>query len=452
MRRPLRPLLTALAAIGLLAAAAPPSAPAACADGYCRLQMTAPELVMASERLVLAGRFAEARPLLAALAAAPEVAMERQFLEGYVAAETGDYATAVKKFRAVLALRPEMTRARLELARALMIQGKDKAAEYHFRLAQEDKSLPPDVARTIYAARGLIRDRRTWDLTVDVGFAPDTNINNATSDRTVDILLGNATLPLTLDENARKKTGLGQTASVSGSARIRLSDGLAAVVDADGNMVNYDGRAADDLSSLVAAGPELTFKDGTRVTVQATFAQRWFGGDLATRSYGARTTVVADVTEGGRIQALADVRRTESGFGPGYDGTSYLGSVTWEQVVRRSIVASLTGFVRREDLRSDAFANTEFGAVAGIGGELPWGLNAGLSLSASRATYDGALAIFPEARKDWRYAGRAYIGARTFRLAGFSPSLTYSYTNVRSNLELYRFDRHRAEFKLARYF
>jgi hypothetical protein len=177
-----------------------------------------------------------------------------------------------------------------------------------------------------------------------------------------------------------------------------------------------------------------------------------FGADLATRSYGARATLVTDVTEGGRLQALADVRRTESGFGPGYEGMSYLGSITWEQVVRRSIVASLTGFARREDLRSSAFANTEFGAVAGIGGELPWGLNAGLSLSASHATYDGALAIFPQARKDWRYAARAYVGARTFRLAGFSPSLTYSYTDVRSNLDLYRFDRHRAEFKLARYF
>jgi tetratricopeptide (TPR) repeat protein len=441
-------------ALAALAAAAPaPTAAPVCEDGYCRLQMTAPELLRASEQMVLAGRYEEARPLVAALEHAPELAMERQFLEGYIAVETGDLENATKKFRQVLALRPDMTRARLELARTLMMQGKDKAADYHFSLAEDDDSLPPEIARTIYAARGLIRERRTWDLNLNFGIAPDTNINNATNDRTVDVLLGNTMLPLELDPDARARTGIGQTASVSGSVRLRLSDGLAMVVDADGHAINYEGRAADDISSLVAAGPELTLANGTRLTFAATTSQRWYGGDIATRNYGARAGVQHHLGDGARVAAQFDLRRVDSKINSAYDGTQISGYLSFEKVVRRSMVASVTGFARREPLKSDAYSNTEFGLIAGLGGELPFGVNAGVTGQASRATYDEALPIFgPDARKDWRLSARAYLGARSLRVYGFSPSVSYTYSTTLSNIGLYDFKRHRVEFQLARYF
>ena len=117
------------------------------------------------------------------------------------------------------------------------------------------------------------------------------------------------------------------------------------------------------------------------------------------------------------------------------------------------MVASVTGFARREPLRLNAYSNTEVGVIAGIGGELPFGLNAGLTGQASRAAYDAALPLFgPAPRQDWRLQGRAYLGARSLRFRGFSPSVTYTYTTTRSNISLYDADRHRVELQLARYF
>lgn len=211
-------------------APAPDTAPAAkgpvCDGEHCAVTLSAPELLKAAERLVLARRFAEAAPLIAALEHAPQYEMERQFLEGYVAVETGDTATAVARFRAILAKRPDLVRVRLELARALAMQGKDSAADYHFRLAEE-ADLPPEIERTIYASRSLIRDRKRWELEVSVGLAPDTNINSATSERVVDISLGGSTLPIELDDDARRRSGAGQTAALSGSYRLGPADGLA---------------------------------------------------------------------------------------------------------------------------------------------------------------------------------------------------------------------------------
>jgi hypothetical protein len=44
------------------------------------------------------------------------------------------------------------------------------------------------------------------------------------------------------------------------------------------------------------------------------------------------------------------------------------------------------------------------------------------------------------------------MGIRAFKLFGFSPSIEYNFSQVDSNHEISNSTRHRANFKLARYF
>lgn len=436
----------AVVALGAPAAAAPCTAP------RCSISISPEQLLHTADRLVSARRFEEAGPLVAALASTPDYDVERQFLQGYIAVETGDPATAVKRFRAVLAQRPDLTRARLELARALMMLGRDSAADYHYRLAEEDEDLPPEISRTIYAARSLIRSRKRWEFNFSFGLAPDTNINSATSDRTIDANFGGVAIPLTLDRDARERTGLGQTGAAWGNARVALADGFNLLVEADGRGTNYQGETADDLTALVAVGPEWQ-RDDTRLAVAATAGRRWYGGKLAQSTAGGRLAVQTMLGQGAQIGAQFDARRVDSGFSPGFDGWSVAGNLTYERVIRRSFVASATIFGLWEPLRSKAYSNRETGLATGMGGELPFGLNAGISGGISRAWYDAAVPLLgSDPRRDWRYHGRVYVGARRWRYLGFSPSVTYTFRSAASNIGLYDFDRHRLEFAFARYF
>ena len=89
----------------------------------------------------------------------------------------------------------------------------------------------------------------------------------------------------------------------------------------------------------------------------------------------------------------------------------------------------------------------------GIGGELPLGLNAGLSGGVSRSEFDAPLLLYSEdKRQDWRSFGRAYLGTRQFKVLGFSPSIDYNFSRVDSNYGLYEMNRHRVNFKFAKYF
>ncbi len=285
-----------------------------CEEGKCKVEMTAQQLLSRAEALVNEKRFGEAAPLLAALENAPEFRMETQFLTGFSAAETGDLDGAIKSFRAALVKHPEQTRIRLELARALMLKGKNGSAEHHFRLAAQDKSLPEDILRTINASRGILRGQKAWSFNVDFGLAPDTNITNGTNAATVDANFGGLSIPFTLSDEARQKSGTGQTFGLSGSARLKLGGDTRLAIDADTTGVNYKGKRFDDFNGQLSVGPAFKLSERATLTVQGLANQRYYGGQRAVTGLGGRTSFQLNIDDGQRIGLSLDARRQMSGF------------------------------------------------------------------------------------------------------------------------------------------
>jgi outer membrane protein len=435
-----------------IAVSAPAKGPS-CSNGRCDFRVTPDQLLVMIERLVSTKQYDEARPLVAALGKAPGMEIPYGFLEGLIALETGDAKSAITHFRAVLAKDPQQTRVRLELARALMAAGDAQGADYHLRLVQDADDLPEDLARSIRQVRSVIRTKKNWRLGFDIGLAPDTNINSATSAETVDVNFGPQALELELDEGARARSGTGITANIYGSVRLPTSERMAIVTDVDASMVNYSGETFDDYTFQLATGPELRLGENSTVSLQAVGLYRRFGGQTAARQYGAKLGYQWDPSRTQRVGLQLDGRRAESDFGPGYSGWQLSAVSTYEQVVAKSAVATLSLYARRDAMDLATHASKTVGASVGIGGELPLGINAGVSGGVSYAVYDAPQFIFsPDERKDWRYQGRVYLGFRNIRYWGFSPSVEYRYSKVDTNYDFYKSDRHRFEFKLARYF
>lgn len=428
-------------------------APACDAAGQCHVQVTPKQLLAKAESLIHAKQYNAALPLVDALGQVPELQLQQRFLAGYIAIETGDVDGAIRKFRSILDENPGQTRVRLELARAYLMTGKEASADYHFRLAQNDENLPDEIAQTIRNTRSILRDQRVWRFSFDFGFAPDTNINGATNAETIDINFGPIKLPLRLDENARERSGIGQTAGFSGGIRVKANDRLALLLDADSKIINYKGEEADDIVVQVAAGPELRIARYASLSLQAVGLQRWYGGRLATREYGGRFGYQQALSEGQRLGFELDARRTESQLSDAYSGWQLGANATYEHLIGKSLIASASLFARRDLLNADGFSSINYGVNLGVGGELPLGLNAGVSASVSRSEFDAPLLLYStEKRQDWRGTARAYVGSRKIKFLGFSPSIDYNYSRVDSNYALYEMNRHRVNFKFARYF
>lgn len=425
----------------------------ACGTNSCKIAVTPAKLLQMAETFIAKRDFASAAPLVEALGMAPEYKFQHLFLTGYIQVETGKLKEAESTFRTLLHAQPGQTRIRLELARVLTMRGKKGAANYHFRLAQKAGDLPEDIRRAVTGVRSILRSQRNWRFGVDFGFAPDTNINNATSAETVDVNFGPLQIPLTLNEDARQTSGVGQTAGINAGLRLKAGKKMAVLFDLNTRLVNYKGTAADDFQIGLAIGPERRISDSASISLQALGQRRWYGGRRANTDFGARIGLQKILNEGQRIGLSIDGRNTKSGFGNDYSGWVLGGNANYERVIGKSFIASAGLFARKAMLNSQVFSNTSFGVSAGIGGELPLGLNAGINGSISRATFNAPQLIYStDNRKDWRMFGRAHLGVRAFRFLGFSPSVEYNFSKVSSNYIINRSKRHRFNFKFARYF
>jgi hypothetical protein len=424
-----------------------------CEAQTCKARLTADQLAGEAQLLIESKRYDEARPMIAALAQLPDHRFEARYLSGVLAAGTGDHAAAARQFQAILADDPSQTRVRLDLAREMLAMGHTASADRQFKIAQQDEDLPDEVARTIRSVRDVIRSQRAWRLDVDFGIAPDSNINNATAADTVTILWGGTTLPLTLDAQAQARSGTGQTASISAGVRLPVADKLSAIVDLDSAGNNYAGTAYDDYQAQAAAGAELRLSERASVSLQAVGAQRWYGGSLVSRQAGAKAGFQVRLSGREQIGFQLDTRRTTALFDHSYDGWQGSAYATYERAVSKTLVVSTGLFARRDWLKAAAYSSTELGVIAGVGGELPFGINVGLSGSASRAVFDAPMPLFSlEPRKDWRYSARATLGNRRWRVLGFSPQVSASYSRTDSPIAYYANDRLRFRFAVARYF
>lgn len=425
----------------------------ACDTDECSVKVSASFVAQRAEQLVLAGHYDQAQPWLDMLKIAPDYQLEYHFLSALIALGKDDYAGAEQHYRAILDSDPSQTRVRLDLSYALMKQGKTEAADYHLRIAEQSDDLPDELRSTVRTARSAIRDNRTTRFGFNIGIAPDTNINNATHAETVDVNLGPFSLPLTLNDNARSRSGVGMTADLTAAVRLPIADTVNVLIEADGSTVNYKGDASDDYLIQIAAGPELRLNEFMRATVQMIGTQRWYGGEKLSRNYGVRGDIQFDLRDGSALAVRADAQRSEFFESDGYDGWSYGTTVSYERGLSRTLSFSTSAYVRRNDFVGPANANWSGGVIVGIGGELPAGFNVGASVMASYAKYDTPDYLFSfDRREDIRYSTRVVIGNRAVRVLGFSPSLEYSYTRNDSNYIMYDTDRHRMEFKLARYF
>ena len=417
------------------------------------MTLTPPQLLAAAERLVGERHYAEAKPLVVALRMASGYKLQTEFLSGLIAARTGRYAEAAERFTAILADDPRQTRVRLELAQALLALGKSARADRQLRLAQQDVELPDAIARTIRTARDTIRSSRAWRADINFGLAPDTNINNATSAQSVAVQLGGDTYQADLNDQARARSGLGETAQFSGGLRLPVAPRVSALAELDAIGTNYRGTAYDDAFLQGAAGAEYRLSPTASLSLEGVAAQRWFGGHPVTRQAGARGGGQATLSKRDRVGVQIDVRHQQAFFDRGYDGWQGGLYVTGEHVLARTIVLSVGPFARRESLREDAYSSTEVGANLGVGGELPHGVNVAASVGASRAWFDAAIPLFDVLpRRDTRVVVRTSLGLRSLRVYGFSPQVNWTWNRIDSSLGLYSIARSRFEFTLARYF
>jgi hypothetical protein len=410
-------------------------------------------------QLVGQGNFKQARLILSAIEKAksqPQAGQvgkrvkfdltEISFLYGLIEIGEGTPKLAVKRFETILINQPNLVRVRLELARALFIDGQDVRAKYHFDLAGQG-DLPAKAKENIGRFLAQIRERKAWAFSFTVGLAPDSNINTATDSDTVD-LFG---LPFSLDDDAQSRSGIGVMATSSVQYYGPLEGDWRLLGNAQGQRYDYGGSTFDDslASSAIGVGKVL---DNGFTSVQLTGFKRWFGGQAFNNGLGARGFWQMRLSDTRRLRLSVSTQKMTYDQNPVKDGWVYSSSAAMQLGLDSSSFIEASLGLSREEAQIAPQKSWAFRGELSYFKELPNGITIKPFAEAQYRPFDAVQPVFGLTRKDWALTGGVELTARKWNWKGFAPFISYAFTNNSSTIDLFKFNRHRVKLGFTRAF
>lgn len=438
------PLLRlAMVALTIAAAVLPTSATAQDA----RPRLSAIELFELADRARAEGRDEDALALYTALTRDPdlEIRTEARFRKGMLLSALGRNVDAALAFRELLDERPDATRVRLELAKVLAQLGDDGGARRALRQAQA-AGLPDGVEQLVDQFAAALRSTKRLGGSIQLALAPDSNVNRATSARTLDTVIA----PLTLSQDARRQSGLGLRVSGQGYARIAIADDVALLPRLSSTGSLYRDAQFNDISGSALLGVEWS-SGRDRITTSVGPTWRWYGTRLYARTKTVAFNWIHPLSRRAQLSAGASVARARYQLNPLQSGGLFDGSLAVERALTPQSGIGIALGVTRQSARDPGYAT--WAGSAGLSG---WYDIARSTLFASiavrRIEGDARLFLFPKRRREWLTHVSAGATFRSLTIAGFAPLLRASYERNVSSVALYEYQRLAGEVGITRAF
>ena len=439
---PVRALLAGAACLLLLVVAPP----AATGDTGASPVAVLDDLQLA--RLLMdAGRLADARAILERAQPGDEgEEIERRFLLGRVAMRLGEPREAIAHFESILAVHPDLTRVRLELATAYLAAGRDRKARNHFEAALADRP-PPSVETAVQDFLDHIDSRKGWSAALSFALAPETNPNKRTGQSTVRI--GGA--PFVLDEDARAASGTGLLVSSGLSFTPALGDDTRAVlaVSAAGRL--YRRSSWNDITGegeigLARLSDRASLSGGLRI------GRRWLANRVYSNSVGPWVRGRIGLSNALSFGLSADADAISHDRFPDRDG--------WRFGVRPNMFRALSERTSLEaalDLgataaRAKRHSNRTAGVRIALHHAFGNGLTVAPEVSLRRQRYGAPDPLFGKTRIDTNASLSVNVLHRRLQYAGFAPYIGYSFEVNRSTLPLHTYRNHATVLGISRSF
>jgi tetratricopeptide (TPR) repeat protein len=402
--------------------------------------------IQAAQLLILSNRLGDAKKVLEQLLAATPDDGEAEFLLATIAVEQKDYDTAITLFRRILAREPPTERVRLELARAFFLKGDYDNADRQFRFARAgniDDTVKANVDRFLSAINRL----RQYTVNFSFALAPDTNQNAATSASQVSIF----GLPFALDKGARKQSGIGLAGDIGGEWSPLLDDNVKARIGGDLYRLEYGGGQFDDMTVSAYGGPQLLFSNWD-ISLLATGFKRWFANQDYLSGAGGKVAADYGITSDWLLGTSIGGQSVTNQFIPEQSGPLWSVQTQAAYVLSPSSLFQLQLGFNRQDAQIAPYSYSGIWFSGGYQQDLPWGFSAGFQPAYFLTRYDAALAAFGKNRSDDTMMFAVTLLNRRFDFHGFTPRISYVFTEQHSNIPLYSFTRNQLQIGLTSLF
>ena len=405
-------------------------------------------------------RVAAGLVLLAAVSAmavpaqAQEQDTEAEFRAGMKAVAERRLDDAIATFRAILIRRPELTRVRLELARAFFLKDDYELAKEHFEYVLAGNPPKPVVAN-VRRFLDAIRAKRRWDAHFGFALLPDSNITTGSSGRIIYIPFFGTLLPFQLTE-AQQKSGVGVHVWGGGEYQFPWTETSRLRGGADLSVKDYSGSRFDQVNLSLRAGPRVLLARSLDVSVLASGRLSWEAGARRYHETGLIWEAKRPLTDRLSVNgSMSWHKRFYRGRSNSLNGAITGFSLGGDHVLTPTLRTSFLYRHGRERPGTVRWRNQSHVAGASVTTLLPRGftVTAGLDLNWKRYRGNWLPHVLDgSSRKDRTRIVRLSLLNQKIAVYGFSPRLVLAHEHRDSNAQLYGYDRVRAEIQVKRLF
>ncbi len=366
----------------------------------------------------------------------PEIKIESLFQLGNISLGLGQIDIAIKYYETILNIDPKAVRVRLELARAYLLKGDFSKSKYHFTLVKSEKDLPKEVTEKINSLLYFIRQNKNWDFWFNFGAAPDNNINNATGGQQCINYYG-MILCNKLDD---KEKAIGFNVAFGGSHEYKISDNWRLRNEAVGWSSTYDKKEYDDLYLGYTIGPKYVWNRGEVFTGLSSY-RRWLNHQPYSYAIGLRINSNYDLSKHLSVGlGLSYMPTKYDDYGSSLDGDVRGINTRLFYAFDTSKYLIFKAGYDKENTKEKVYSNTKTNYGLGFGMELPYGFSIYLEPSILYTQYEEPrwfvknLGFEEIKEKDITRKYSFSISNRKISLWGFTPTLSYVYTDKNSNV------------------
>lgn len=371
-----------------------------------------------------------------------------KWAEAILAKKAENYSQSIRLYRELVAAKPEILEARLQLAITLFENSELDAAEGQFKKLRSEPY--PVIQQISDDYLNAIQKRDHWSFNGGLTYLNDPNINNAPKAGTT---YGNWTPP-----KSESAQGVGFNFNIG--KKWSWGNGFFNELRLDTNGKYYwNNKKYNEMSLRGSLG--LGYQNAKSVFVVLPFMeQTLYAGGSSTNetlkrfSKNRGATAEFNYWLSPKWQLNANYEYGEQRYVARKHLNGNYHFVSTSLVYLASAKQYWFGGVNynRTSTRDADDSFLRRGVSLGWGQEWGKGLSTRISLSAAQKNYKGPMPIFNITQRNKEYGITSSIWHRAIHYWGITPRLTYSFTKTKSNHSFYTYDKHRVFIDLSKQF
>ena len=381
---------------------------------------------------------------------------EITFILASIATKNEDYNRAVRLYRQLLNYNPSLTMARFNLAWVYFLKKEYEAARFNMQLALSQDDLPDEIRMQGNWLLYQIRQEKVWNAQIQVGIAPDTNINGVSGKQIECVYISG--LPFCRElESIQSDVGFQGSGLFDYTYKFNDKWSLKSRLSIDA--IHYDDERFSFWSLGLASGPRYTAQRG-EYWLGASYKEQFNEEHRYSHTAGIFAEASRDLSRRfslhGRIEA-SDIHYIQSLYKV-FNAQEYAINARLFFFLNNYTYFVLGAGFSTTDAKLDYNSYFHQNYSLGVGVQLPLGFNLYVEPSFSgnyflkEGTYINHETLVEVKRKEHIRGVYVSLSSNLLSVYDLTPRVNFIYNKRTSNIESYEFERTRWEFGISKAF